>query len=47
MGFDPELTNVDTTNGKILPPEVRDPTTWPVLQHDGPNYLGLCCNVVT
>ena len=24
---------------------VRDPTTWTVFQHDGPNHLGLWCNV--
>ena len=24
--------------------EVRDPATWIVLQHDGPNHLGLRCN---
>ena len=23
---------------------VRDPTTWTILQHDGPNHLGLWCN---
>ena len=24
--------------------QVRDPTTWTILQHDGPNNLGLWCN---
>ena len=23
---------------------VQDPTTWSILQHDGPNHLGLWCN---
>ena len=26
--------------------QVRDPTTWTVLQHDGPNHLGLWYNVL-
>ena len=26
--------------------EVRDPTTWPILQHDGPNHLGLLYNAL-
>ena len=27
-------------------PLVRDPTTWTILQHDGPNHLVLWCNVL-
>ena len=23
--------------------QVRDPTTWTILRHDGPNHLGDCC----
>ena len=25
---------------------VRDPTTWTILEQDGPNHLGLWCNVL-
>ena len=25
---------------------VRDPATWTILQHDGPNHLGLWCDVL-
>ena len=24
--------------------QVRDPTTWAIIQHDGPDHLGLWCN---
>ena len=32
-----------TLSGSVFT-EVRDPTTWTITRHDGPNHLGLWCN---
>ena len=32
--------------GRFQQAPVRDPTTWTILEQDGPNHLGLWCNVL-
>ena len=41
LGSNVTVFSVDHTTAGMLMGQVRDPTTWTILQHDGPNRLGL------
>ena len=50
LGGDTEVENKEGDTPLLVAlknsDQVRDPTTWTILRHDGPNHLGLWCNAL-